>query len=166
MTRSPAACMFACAFALLAAAAPASAQLATSSFMLIPGIPGDSVQERYKNWIDVFSVTQTLTTEGKRDACSVLASKTTDSAGPLLWAAAVTGQVFNAIRIEVVKNGEQPFKFYEIQLNNARIGSITGNPSFLSENVTLTAQSITLSFFPQKPDGTPGTPVSSTVSCR
>src|SRR5688572_1386653 len=75
----------------------------TSVFMFIPGIPGNSVDARHADWIDVLSLSQTLEEVAKgRPQCSVKAIKNLDNAGPLLWAAAVNGQIFPEVKIEFV----------------------------------------------------------------
>ena len=57
--------------------------------------------------------------------------------------------------------------FYEIKLSNVLISSMsTTVGDALAESLALSAQTATLTFFQQNPDGSPGTPVSATVSCR
>lgn len=54
---------------------PASAQT-TQTFMLVPGVPGDAVADRYEGWIDVYSITQTHDPSIKRaNACSLEVAK-------------------------------------------------------------------------------------------
>jgi type VI protein secretion system component Hcp len=152
----------------LSVSSAATAQVVVKTFMLIPGIPGSSVDDRHKDWIDVFSLTQTFAAAGKKgNSCDVIVTKLLDVAGPRLWLAAVTHQVFNEIRIEAVKAGGDRLRFYEVRLTNARVNAITtsafGSGSF--EDVTLTADGATLSFFPQDPDGSLGPPVTATIPC-
>jgi type VI protein secretion system component Hcp len=140
----------------------------TQTFMLVPGIAGGSVDARHSNWIDVLSITQTLESNGKRgSSCELQVAKSFDIAGPPLWAAAVTGQVFPEIRVEVVKLGEDRVLLYEIKLGNARVSTIsTSVAGAFAETLALVADTATLSVFPQKPDGSTGPPVSATVSCK
>lgn len=145
-----------------------AAAQSTDTFMLIPGIPGSSVDDRHKDWIDVASLVQTFAAAGKRgNSCDVTVTKALDIAGPKLWLAAVTHQVFSEIRIESVKAGGERQRFYEIRLTNVRVDAITtsayGGPSY--ETVTLTSDGATLSFFPQRPDGSVGPPVTATIPC-
>jgi len=155
----------ACAAILLSAAA-ASAQINT--FMLVPGIPGGSLDARHVGWIDVASLEQSLATLRKGSACQIGVQKPLDVAGPKLWLAAVTGQVFNEVRIEVFRSAADPVKVFEVRLQNAIVASISDSSggATLAESVAWTAQSITLSVFPQNPDGTTGTPVTATVPCQ
>jgi len=152
-----------------ALAPTAFAQIRTQTFALVPGIPGSSTDEHHAGWIEVASLSQGLSTAKKGTACDVFLGKQLDIAGPRLWLAAVTGQTFGEIRIEVVKTGEMPLKFYEVRLQNARVTNIStagssGGDFF--ESVGLTGTSMTLSFYPQKPDGTLDTPVTTNIPCN
>jgi type VI secretion system Hcp family effector len=159
-------CVLAVAFSVIVVGA-ASAQVQT--FMLVPGIPGGSVDDQHKNWIDVIAVTQTLDSNGRRrSSCEIQVVKGLDIAGPPLWAAAVTGQAFPEIRVDVFRpGGDSPSRLYEIKLGNAHVSTIATNVGYnIAETLTLVAETATLTVFPQKPDGTVGTPVTATVSCR
>ena len=144
----------------------AAAQIET--FMLVPGIPGDSIDERHKDWIDVLSVTQTLEAAGKKkSSCEIQVVKQLDIAGPRLWLAAVTAQIFPEVRVEVIRSGEDQRRVYAITLANARVSSIaTAVSNTFVETLSLTAETATLTVFQQRPDGTEGPPVSATVSCK
>jgi type VI secretion system Hcp family effector len=138
------------------------------TFMLIPGIPGDSVDARHANWIDVISLQQSWASADKKvNGCSIMVLKHLDSAGPRLWAAAVTAQLFNEIRLELIRVGADRPRVYDIRLLNAQIASITSTASYsFSESLGLTAQTIQLSFYPQNPDGSLGAPIQSSVNCN
>jgi type VI secretion system secreted protein Hcp len=138
----------------------------TDTFMLVPGIEGESADARHQNWIDVLSLSQSFTTDKKGgSACGVSLSKRLDKAGPPLWGAAVTGRVFDEIRIEVIRAGITPLKVYEVILTNATVTSITSTPTELSEHLTLVGSSATLRYYPQRPDGSVGPPVVSNITC-
>jgi len=143
-----------------------SAVAQTSTFMLVPGIPGDSTQERHADWIEVFSITQTFSSANKVSACAVVAAKGLDRSGPLLWAATATGQIFPEIRIDILKAGGAQQRFYELTLTNAHVSAITSTPSAFTEQLTLIGTSATLRYFPQHADGSLGTPIASTVNCK
>jgi len=143
----------------------------SDTFMLVPGIKGSSVEARHRDWIEVVSLTQTLERgqergRGTPPQCTLEVIKNLDISGPLLWGAAVTGQVFGEIQIDVQKPGDKGQIFYQIMLRNAHVTSIStiGNGGYI-ERVTLDAGSVQLKFFPQKPDGSLGTPVMSSFSC-
>ncbi len=140
---------------------------AQDAFLLVPGIPGDSTQVRYEDWIEVVSLSQGFDGSAKGpSACTVLVGKPLDKAGPLLWAAAVTGQTFASIQIDIVRGSDKPVKYYELTLNNVRVSSINTQPLDLGETLSLQGTSATLKFFPQKADGSLDTPVTATAICK
>jgi type VI secretion system Hcp family effector len=141
---------------------------ANSTFMLVPGIPGESVDAHHANWIDVVGLTQTLT-EGTRPSagpqCSIEVRKHLDVAGPSLWLAAVTGQTFDQVQIELVGSTGQ--RFYQILLNKAVVASIstTDDNTTPAERITFSIGSVTLTYWRQKADGSLDAPVSQTFGC-
>jgi type VI secretion system secreted protein Hcp len=149
-------------------------------FMLIPPIRGDSLDAKHKDWIDVVSLRQTLdqavsTSTGARGpttgptTCEVETIKLLDRAGPLLWAAAVTGNIFTEVRIEVTTKGVEGdnVKIYEIRLLSAQITSIStvSEGTLPLEKVVLRAPTMILSYFPLSPSGIPQAPITSTIGC-
>ena len=137
--------------------------------MLIPGIPGDSTDDKHKDWIEVLSLTQTLESANQKgSSCEIQVVKRLDIAGPRLWAAAVMGQIFGEIKVEVVKSGgDQQQVVYSLKLENARVNSIsTAISDTFAESLGLLANTATLSVFTQNPDGSIGPPVTATVSCK
>ena len=145
----------------------AAAQTQTQTYMLIVGIPGESTDDRHKDWIEVLSLSQN-TTADKSDngACSVSLAKSLDRSGPLLWAAAVSGTNVGDVRIEITRGGEDRQRFYELTLTNAFVTSLSATPNSLLEQLTLAGDSARLRYFPQKADGTLDAPIVATVKCR
>lgn len=143
----------------------ALAQIET--FMFVPGIKGSSVDQQHKDWIDVASLTQTLEQVRRSPQCTLEVIKGLDVSGPLLWAAAVTGQVFPEIVIDVTTGTQgKPIVIYQIKLANAHVRAIStvGNGGYV-ERVMLDARSVNLRFVPQNSDGSTGTPVTSSFPC-
>ena len=139
------------------------------TYMLVPGIAGGSVDEGHKDWIEVLSMSQGVSSTRKSVACSDVAiMKVLDQAGPALWAAAAVRQVFPQVRIEVVKGGEFPGVVYDIRLSNAKVTSTqtSGSSELPMESVSFSYDSITLTFNFQDPKGGihPGTP--QTIVCQ
>ena len=151
------------------------------TFMFIPGIPGETLDSRHRDWIDVISIRHTLeqasgsvtggtqATRIPRTACEIEILKLLDRSGPLLWMAAVTGNTFTEVRIEVVRTGELQQKVYEIRLTNVRVSSIsTANEAgaFPLESVVLTAERVVLSYITVNPStGQPSGPVNANINC-
>ena len=146
-----------------------SAQATVSSFMLVPGIKGESKDAKHKDWIDLISISETLDqVTRKKTACEVQVTKFLDSSGPLLWAAAVTGQVFPEIQIEVQRTNATQLVVYQIRMANAVVTSIStsSNGTFPIDSVTLSANSAILTYTPQNPDGSPASPVTANLNCN
>jgi len=162
-------------FGFLATAGANQASAQTDTFLNMGTIKGSSTDARHKDWIDVISLTQTLDVSQnsaragqvtRRAVCSLEVVKHLDIAGPLLWGAAVTGQVFREVQIDVSSQGESPRVFYQIKLRNAIVTGIAtvGNGGY-AERLSLSAESVELTFFPQRPDGSIGAAVVSNFAC-
>ena len=140
------------------------------TYMLVPGIPGGSVDDGHKDWIDVLSMSQGAVSTKKSVACSDLTIlKVLDQAGPAIWAAAAVRQVFAEVRIEVVKSGgDFSGVVYDIRLANAKVTSTntSGSSEIPIESVSFSYDSVTLTFNPQDAKGGihPGTP--QTINCQ
>jgi type VI secretion system Hcp family effector len=140
------------------------------TYMFLPGIPGSSVDDGHKDWIDVLSMSQGASSTRKSVACSDLSiMKVLDQAGPAIWAAAAVRQVFPEIRIEVVKSGgEFSGVVYDIRLANAKVTSTqtSGSSEMPMESVSFSYDSVTLTFNSQDEKGGihPGTP--QTINCQ
>jgi type VI secretion system secreted protein Hcp len=153
---------------VMAGAGHAFAQIRT--FMLIPGIPGAATDAQHDGWIDVLSMSQGASTAKRSVSCSDFSIfKSLDQAGPALWGAAAAGQVFNQIRVEVVKStADKPVVIYDIRLNTARVTAIntSGSSEIPTESVSFSYQSLTLTFNQQTDAGVviPGTP--QTINCQ
>ena len=147
-------------------AAPSTAA-DTTTLLIIPGIPGESHIAGYENAIDLYSVTQSFAVGSKAAAaCTIAVTKGIDRSGPLLWGAAVTAQTLPEVRVDILRMGEVPLRFYTLTLTNANVLSITSSPSTLTESLTLAGTSATITYYPQKPDGSLGTPVTSAATCK
>ena len=168
MKRCFAICVLAVGFA---AAGVQDAAAQVSTYMLVPNIQGGSTVRGHEKWIDVMSLRQSLTNPpGKRtSSCSIEVVKALDIAGPKLWAAAVTGQFFGDIKIDVMRaTGDGQSKLYEVHFLGAHVLSIeTDVSAAAAERLTLSADLVTLTFFTQNADGSSGGPSSSaSVACN
>ncbi len=143
---------------------------AQRTFLDIPGIDGDSVVEGYEKQIDVLSIRQTGAATAKKSiACDLSVVKRIDIAGPALWFAAASGQVFSDMTLTVLREAaDVALKLYEIRLTNVRITGVqaTAGAVDTSETVTLLPQGVTLTYFTQAPTGGSGPSVSQSFSCQ
>jgi type VI secretion system secreted protein Hcp len=152
---------------LLGVAADAAAQV-SNTFMFVPGIPGESTDEKHRDWIDILSVSQAWAPDARKDnPCVIHVMKRLDVAGPKLWAAAITGQIFPQIKIEIARAGGDLQTYYEITLTGAFITSVTTTGyDVFAESLSLSAPTVTLSYRRQKPDGSLEPPVTATLQCN
>ena len=155
---------------LLAMQAGAAYAQQYRTYMFVPGIPGSSVAVSHKDWIEVLSMSQGVSSTKKSAACSdVSIMKSLDQAGPALWAAAAMHQVFPEVRIQVVAvGGDSSSVVYDIRLSNARVTSsqTSASSELPIESVSFSYASITLTFNSQDDTGVivPGTP--QTIACQ
>ncbi len=141
----------------------ASAQ--TKAFLFIDGIPGDSIDEGHRNWIDLLSLSHSFEPGGL--ACDLTMTKGLDQASPLLWAAAALGDPFAEMRLEAWRQGFDRRKIYELALATVQIKRVStiDNAQTYAEMVALQAKTLTLSYFHVDASGRPLPPVVRTIAC-
>ena len=160
-----------------------AAQAAPESFyMSISGIKGESLEKAYFGWIPVTSFSEGFMTSGRpgggssgravgRVVCQALqVIKQLDSSSPEITAAVATGHNYSEIDLVAVTAGsETSVEFLRFALHNAVISSVTlGGDSSTSarvETVSMSAQKIDVTYWPQNPDGSRGGAIMTTVDC-
>jgi type VI secretion system secreted protein Hcp len=166
--------------AIFAALVSVAAQAAPGDIFLlqVPNINGGVTRQGYTGWIGLISFSAGFTSpldlstgqaSGKLTCNEVMAIKPLDATSPELALAVVTGHVYHAISLAALGGGSQ-HEFLRLTLKNAVITSLTmgGNTSSAArtESVAIAAQQIEITSTPQLPDGSPGQPVSTIVSCN
>ena len=150
---------------------PAAASAATSLFLKIDGVPGDSVNALHAGEIDVASFAWGV---GPNDARKPVTCPTTlsitklfDGASPPLALAALTSQRFATARLTVERSAGgavSGFDYVTITMSNVGVSryQTAGSESdtALMESLELSFTSITVQYTPQKNDGTAGDPKS------
>ncbi len=149
---------------------------AASDFLLkIDGIDGESTDARHKGYIEILSwswgVAQAATTgnsarTGKACPTDMSLAKPVDKASPPLISGAVGGNVSpTAILIGMrgVGSGSgAPQEYLKIEMKNVLVSSyqVSGaSGGGATDAFSLRAGSMTVSYYPQKADGSLGTPV-------
>lgn len=163
---------------------PTTAAAADQIFMLVPGIPGGSQATGHIGWINIFafsggatapatSTSPAPTRQPAPSPCQLAVQKEIDIAGPHLWVATVTGQMFNTVDIQVTTvapGAVGPYVVYDILLTNVQFTSVSDGGSagggLPSESLSLKAANVSLTFTPQNNDGSAGTPVTTSFSCN
>lgn len=144
----------------------AAAQITTETFLLVPGIPGESTGAGHEDWIDVNSFSQQLNgSKNDQGACTVEVVTPIDRAVSSLMVAVATGQMFDEIRLESFKVGNNhPRPFYDLTLSDAHVTSFSlfTNGSIL----TITGARATLRYFREDPKHGGGEESKVTVHCK
>lgn len=144
----------------------APSQSLAATFLNLAGIPGDSVDTDHVGQIDVAQYTQLVS--GDRNCVRLVVVKRLDNASPALSTLAVTRQRISDGRVEKV-TGPDRFVFFSADLAQIAVNSVelvNQSDGSVMEKVMLTPRALTLSFIPQRSDGTPGTPITGSVACK
>jgi type VI secretion system secreted protein Hcp len=154
-------------------------------FLKIPGIPGESMDSDYRNWIDVSSFAWGLSlpeedmstrASGRVRAHGLAFSHLLDAASPKLMSACAKGEVIKEALLTLRYQGEGGHKFYELKISEVVVhtvnlsgsdlgqaGDISAMTGILSpkpiEEVTLGFTKIQWTYWPQKTDGTMDYPI-------
>ncbi len=161
----------------LALAAPAVAGAATDWFLKIDGIKGESQADGHKDEIEILAWSWGLARTGLADRSSkgpgacvsdMAFSKYLDAATPLLMANVASGMVIPKARLAVRAAGEGKggSEFLVIELTAVVINSVadSGSPSDRPvESISLRFGSAKVTYKLQKPDGSLGTAIETTL---
>lgn len=159
------------ALAFCAAASAAPAVAAVDSYLSLSAIPGPSTSLPGAIDIYSFSVGVSNPDPGKQQkaACGNLSVfKSVDETTPQLAQAVLLGQPMTTATLIYTKPvGDHQQTYFTITLPNAVITSdqISGSSENPAESVSLKAGTMTISFWPEKDDGSLGDPVVTTVAC-
>lgn len=139
--------------------------MAFDAFLKIDGIPGESTDDKHKDWIEIKSYTQSLSQPASATASSAGGAtaervefgqfninKLVDKATPKLFEACCTGKHIKEVIIEVCRAGADKQKFLEIRLEQAIISSYTqnGGGEFPDEAISLNAGKYKIVYSQQK----------------
>jgi type VI secretion system Hcp family effector len=111
----------------LAACAASGALAQDSTFLLIPGIVGESQDPDHVDWIEAYglSAASAGTSPSNPDHGDVFVLKGTDSATPLLFLRLSQGTNLGTVKIEVCREGTGgPECYYKLDLENAIVKDI------------------------------------------
>lgn len=163
-------------FAVAGAVAAGPSLAAVDMFLKIDHIDGESKDDKHPKEIDVLAwswgavgaLPRVQRTDG-RSFCaqSLSVTKYLDLSTAPLLAKAASGAVIANARLTVRKAGEKPLEYVLIDLSDVRVESLStggsGGEDRLTENVSLTFSSATVTYTPQKPDGSAGAPLTTSV---
>ena len=143
--------------------------MAFDSFIKIDGIPGESSDDKHKEWIELISYDHHIEQPASSTASSVGGATAErvnhgafnfihqlDKATPKLLEACCTGKHIKEVTIEFCRAGGDKVKYMEIKLEQVLIsavtenGSSTGESGFPSETVSLSYGKIKWTYTQQK----------------
>lgn len=153
--------------------------LADDVFLKITGLPGGSVDSKHKDEIDVLSFSQSVSSSGSaavgsgagagKAACPQFSiTKPVDQASPGLAEAASSGRVLPSATLVVRNNADKAQEYYKVTMSMVYV--LASSQGFSGEGggyegVVLAARTTSMSYQPQKPDGSLGTAVVRTINC-
>jgi type VI secretion system secreted protein Hcp len=145
--------------------------MASDTFLKVDGIPGESKDDKHKNWIEIMTfehevnqpVSRTTSSAGggtaeRANFEPVIITKETDCSSPKLYEASFTGKHIKEIIIEACRAGGDKMKYLEIRMeqvivSNFKQASSGGIPC---EVVEFSPGKISMNYIQQKrEDGTP-----------
>jgi len=140
--------------------------LAGNIFLSIPGIPGESVDDKHKDQIDIESFSQSVE---KGADCQLSFTKRMDKATPLLAEAVAKGKPIPTVTLVVsrVNYKEQSEDYIKLTMSSVTVLSseLSVSDESAYESFTVSPRAILIGLRPQSPDGKLGNEVSRTISC-
>jgi type VI secretion system secreted protein Hcp len=111
------------------------------SYLQIDGVPGESLNDKHKDWIELVSYSHKMTqpvsatrssaggaSSGRSQHGDFVIVKYVDKASPKLYEAVSNGKAFAKAKIEVCRAGGSQVKFMEITLEEVIVSHVELNP--------------------------------------
>jgi type VI secretion system secreted protein Hcp len=148
--------------------------MAFDAFLKIDGIPGESTDEKHKDWIGVLSYSSGITrlTSGPAGTGGGAAErahfddffiiKALDKASPKIALACADGALIKEVILELCHAGVNKAKFMEFKLSNCTItscrpgGSVKGNETLPLEEISFNYRKIQWTYTQVRADGSTG----------
>jgi type VI secretion system secreted protein Hcp len=142
--------------------------MAFDTFLKISDIPGESTDDKHKDWIEITSFSHGVdqpysdtassaggATAERADFDSFTITKEVDIASPKLYEASFTGKHLKEVIIEACRSGTDKQKYLEIKMEQVLITSYrqNGGDSFPTEYVSFRPGKITMTYVKQQRDG-------------
>lgn len=139
--------------------------MATDVFLKIDGIPGESADDKHRDWIEITGFqhrsrqpySMTASSAGgasaeRVDFAPFFVSKFIDKATPKLFEASVTGKHIKEVIIELCRAGGDKQKYLEIRMGQVIVSdyALMEGDSFPTENITFVPGTFKILYFQQK----------------
>lgn len=132
---------------------------AFSAYLQIDGVPGESLDDKHKDWIELLSYGHEMTqpvsstkssaggaASGRTQHGDFAVSKYTDKASPKLYEAVSNGKHFGKAKIEVCRSGGTQVKFLEINLEQVMVSNVQVNSSSNGSADALPTETVHLNY--------------------
>ena len=91
-------------------------------FLFLEGIPGESTDNRHKDWIDIIAFTKAMSrSETNLTFSELWLHKNQDKSSPLLALRAANGARIPRAVLELMQAGETSTRFYRVTLSNSTV---------------------------------------------
>jgi type VI secretion system secreted protein Hcp len=148
--------------------------MAFDVFMKVDGIPGESTDDKHKDWVELLSFSMGIThpsTAGSSGAAAAARAdfqdfsvvKPQDKCSPKLALACAKGDRIKEIKIELCRAGGDKFKYMEYKMSDCVVtswrpgGSAKGADAVPLEEITFNFHKVDWTYSQQKrPDGSGG----------
>lgn len=150
--------------------------MGTHAYLRIEGVDGGSTDRHHEGWIEARSFTWSETTGAGAGGHAAVAGRVTASplevtadvsvASPRLVVACARNERFDVAELEVVQAGEnsgRPFLRWRLEDVVVSGYAIVGEEFLPVDTITLRFASLRFEVAPQRPDGSPGEPVTAEV---
>ena len=143
--------------------------MAFDAFLKIDGIPGESTDDKHKDWIEVLSFSHGMSqpssatdssagggTTERVNVSDFSVVKHLDKASPKLAELCCTGKHIATVTLELNRAGGDKLKYMEVKMEQVVIAGVSpaGGPDFPTESVSLNYGNIKWTYSQQKrPDG-------------
>jgi type VI secretion system secreted protein Hcp len=125
--------------------------MAFDAFLKIEGIPGESTDDKHKDWIEILSYSFAVTQKASGSASTAGGAssqranfsdfsivKALDKASPKLFEACASGKHLATVTLELCRAGGNKVKYMEYKMSNCIISSVRpGGSSHASETLPL-----------------------------
>jgi type VI secretion system secreted protein Hcp len=148
--------------------------MAVDIFLKIPGVDGESKDDKHKKEIDILAWSWGLSNSGsahvgggagagKVNVQDVSFTKWVDASTPKLVLACCNGSHYDEATLVVRKAGGSPVEYIKLKLQEVLITSVStggsGGEDRLTENITLNFAKFNLDYTPQDDKGAAGTAI-------
>ena len=149
-----------------------SAQAATVYFLQIDGISGESTDRRHQDWIDIYSFSWGVKNSGSVGSGSGSSigkavfspfswTQQVDKSVPPMLVGVTSGKHYLNATLDVQQEGKTPFVFFQMSFDNVQLTAldIAGAGSVPNVAAAFNYSKITMTYWPQKADGSLSSPV-------